>query len=339
MTTYYFPGGAHLGSPLNAPIHGLLETINGSISELRYNPASERDYGALSCKGTNSVGGQSQPCVFQIVPAARPSPPRNCSVSASNGSNWVENTRKDDPVDYLVVRCVAGYDGGLPQLVVLEAVDSHTGVVRFNVTANETDGIALFLVPSGVLWSSGHSLRLTVHSRNDKGASERIMIHALAYQDPERRTDGSISLMAGVSKAAFWAILATIAFCSGAAAFTGYFLRRKSARPPIKQHSPELQLNAADGQYVVAYTLKPPKQAQPDILNPPPDGGPPSVKCAAEAAIKNGTLHSDEWDTSERPERTLLSPHSSTSKPIASTTLSRREHLIAEEIPGPESCV
>lgn len=43
-----------------------------------------------------------------------------------------------------------------------------------------------------------------------------------------------------------------------------------SVKPPTKQQTSELQLNAGDGQYVVAYTLKPPKQAQPDILNPPP---------------------------------------------------------------------
>lgn len=33
---------------------------------------------------------------------------------------------------------MTGYDGGLPQLVVLEALDSASGTVRFNVTANET---------------------------------------------------------------------------------------------------------------------------------------------------------------------------------------------------------
>ncbi|XP_063831478.1 neural cell adhesion molecule 1-like isoform X2 [Ostrinia nubilalis] len=160
-------------------------TVNGSISELRYTPASERDYGALTCRGTNSVGRQEQPCVFQIVPAARPSPPRNCSVTAGNTTNWIEENHEDS--DVLVVRCVAGYDGGLPQLVVLEALDSDTGVVRFNVTANETDGVALFLMPALVLWSSGHSLRLMVHSRNDKGASERIMVQPLAYQYAKRR--------------------------------------------------------------------------------------------------------------------------------------------------------
>lgn len=38
----------------------------------------------------------------------------------------------------MMVRCATGYDGGLPQLVVLEALDTNTGKIRFNVTANET---------------------------------------------------------------------------------------------------------------------------------------------------------------------------------------------------------
>ncbi|KAL4709841.1 hypothetical protein ACJJTC_000328 [Scirpophaga incertulas] len=325
--------------------------MNGSISELRYTPASERDYGALSCRGSNAVGRQEQACVFQIVPAARPSPPRNCTVSStSNISNWIEENIPDEVADSLVVRCVTGYDGGLPQLVVLEALDSITGKLKFNVTANETDGVALFMVPSGVLWSSGNSLRLIVHSRNDKGASERIIVHALAYQDPERRTDGSSHLMAGISKAAFWAIVLTIAVGASAAILTGYFLKRKRSRPPIKQPTSELQLNAGDSQYVVAYTLKPPKQAQPDILNPPPDGRPPARSVDA---VKNGPLgtewcgsehdsmHSHSCDEQAASEK-LLSPRTSmASKPVTSgnVTLSRREHLIAEEIPGPESCV
>ncbi|XP_075983104.1 neural cell adhesion molecule 1-like isoform X2 [Anticarsia gemmatalis] len=325
--------------------------VNGSISELRYTPASERDYGALTCRGTNTVGRQAQPCVFQIVPAARPSPPRNCTVTASNGSNWIEDSSRDDFGESMVVRCVTGYDGGLPQLVVLEALDSNTGKIRFNVTANETDGVAIFLVPAGILWSSGSALRLTVHSRNDKGASDRIMLHALAYQDPERRTDGGSSLVAGVSKAAFWSIIFTVIICGCAAVFTGFFLRRKRSNPPTKQQSSELQLNAGDGQYVVAYTLKPPKQAQPDILNPPPDGVPPlSTKCATETAAKNGALHaSEEWGAVERAgaplddHRPVLSPPKAalSKQPVTlgTMTLSRREHLIAEEIPGPESCV
>lgn len=58
----------------------------------------------------------------------------------------------------------------------------------FTLIFSSLDGVAVFLVPATVLWSSGSALRLTVHSRNDKGASERIMLQALTYQDPERRT-------------------------------------------------------------------------------------------------------------------------------------------------------
>lgn len=46
-------------------------TANGSTSELSYKPQSERDYGTLSCRGTNTVGRQLEPCVFQIVPAGK----------------------------------------------------------------------------------------------------------------------------------------------------------------------------------------------------------------------------------------------------------------------------
>lgn len=38
-------------------------------SELRYTPASARDYGTLSCRGSNSIGRQLEPCLFQLIPA------------------------------------------------------------------------------------------------------------------------------------------------------------------------------------------------------------------------------------------------------------------------------
>ncbi|CAH2045583.1 unnamed protein product, partial [Iphiclides podalirius] len=328
--------------------------INGSTSELRYTPASERDYGALTCRGTNVVGRQLQPCIFQIVPAARPAPPRNCTVLASNDSNWIEDTFKDEIEDYIVIRCVTGYDGGLPQLVVLEALDPISGTVKFNITANETNGVAMFLIPVGLLWVNNAALRLTVYSRNEKGVSERIMLSALAYQDPERRTDGNHSLMAGVSRAAFWTVVLTVVVCTVTAVITGLFLRRKRRHSPAKEHTSHLQLNSGDGQYVVAFTIKPPKQSQPDILNPPQDSGSSSVeKCNIELAVKNGTLKiSEEWtmgehdslEASQEPLQPILSSPRvaiSNKQPITmnTVTISKRGHLIAEDIPGPESCV
>ncbi|CAG4932295.1 unnamed protein product [Parnassius apollo] len=320
-------------------------TINGSTSELRYTPASERDYGALTCRGTNVVGRQLQPCIFQIVPAARPSPPRNCSLLTSNDSNWIEDTFKDEIEDYVIIRCVAGFDGGLPQLVVLECLDPDTGIIKFNITANETNGIAMFFIPVGLLWVNDAALRLTVYSRNDKGDSERIMLNALAYQDPERRTDGNHSLMSGVSRAAFWTVILTVVLCTVTAVITGLFLRRKRNSSRTKQHSSHLRLNSEDGQYVVAFTLKPPKQTQPDILNPPTDFESSSNgKCKLEVAAKNETLLiNDECHDHEPIHPILPSPKMSISSKLPVTmntmTLSKRGHLAAEDLPGPESCV
>lgn len=46
-------------------------TSNGSTSEFRYTPTSERDYGTLTCWGKNTIGRQVEPCVYQLVPAGK----------------------------------------------------------------------------------------------------------------------------------------------------------------------------------------------------------------------------------------------------------------------------
>lgn len=44
---------------------------SGNTSELVYVPLSQRDYGTLTCSGSNSIGRQNEPCVFQVVPACK----------------------------------------------------------------------------------------------------------------------------------------------------------------------------------------------------------------------------------------------------------------------------
>lgn len=39
------------------------------VSVLKYTPATELDYGTLSCWANNEIGTQSRPCLFQIVAA------------------------------------------------------------------------------------------------------------------------------------------------------------------------------------------------------------------------------------------------------------------------------
>ena len=55
--------------------------MNGTSSRVDFIPRTEMDYGHLLCWAENEVGGQSSPCVFQLVPIPPPSPVINCSVS------------------------------------------------------------------------------------------------------------------------------------------------------------------------------------------------------------------------------------------------------------------
>lgn len=68
-------------------------TANGSTSELMYTPTIERDYGTLACWGRNTIGRQLEPCVFHIVPAARPGPLRNCTLRGTNSSHVSQDIR------------------------------------------------------------------------------------------------------------------------------------------------------------------------------------------------------------------------------------------------------
>lgn len=42
-----------------------------AVDQIKFTPKSERDYGALACYGRNSIGKQTEPCLFQVVPAGK----------------------------------------------------------------------------------------------------------------------------------------------------------------------------------------------------------------------------------------------------------------------------
>lgn len=317
-------------------------TANGSTSELSYKAQSERDYGTLSCRGTNAVGRQLEPCVFQIVPAARPTPPRNCSLQTSNNSIEGGNI-------WLRVRCVAGYDGGLPQYFMLEALDPITGKTRFNGSVNETDGLAIFKLDMSQLTTvgevAGTTFNLLIYARNLKGESEKTLLENIAFNDAAKRTDGK-GAMGGMSMglavaAALGAILA-----AGGVALAALCARRRRATPPHK-HPPGDMLELSDGgrRYVVAYTIKPSPELktpdpQPDILNAPDtDNQPsapsidetdewPSIKEVRGDWSKTGAVFSAEdlalLDSTGRPQQ--LTPNSDT------VTNSRQEDILNQNM-------
>lgn len=43
---------------------------NSTLSVASYTPQTRFDYGALVCWAENEIGKQSEPCVFNIIPAS-----------------------------------------------------------------------------------------------------------------------------------------------------------------------------------------------------------------------------------------------------------------------------
>ena len=85
--------------------------MNGTRSIVDYIPRTEMDYGSLLCWAENSVGKQTEPCVFQLFPAKKPGSVTTCSVS-------------DIGISSLHIKCIDGNDGGIDQLFSLEML-SH----------------------------------------------------------------------------------------------------------------------------------------------------------------------------------------------------------------------
>ncbi|CAG7815916.1 unnamed protein product [Allacma fusca] len=63
---------------------------SGSTSLIHYSPASTHDYGSLFCRGSNVVGTQMAPCVFQVVAAA-------ICLDIYHGTNDIRSFRKNKP--------------------------------------------------------------------------------------------------------------------------------------------------------------------------------------------------------------------------------------------------
>lgn len=55
---------------------------NGSVSMLDYTPVTDQDYGTLSCWGSNEVGEQQSPCLYQLVLAGMHNRFLPCAISS-----------------------------------------------------------------------------------------------------------------------------------------------------------------------------------------------------------------------------------------------------------------
>lgn len=379
-------------------------TGNGSTSDLSYTPKSERDYGSLACWGRNAIGRQAEPCIFQIVPAAKPGPLRNCTLRAATNQS----------TDALEVECVAGYDGGLPQRFVLEAYESRTMRLRLNVTS---DSPLFRLDLNDLLPAHTPTLHIVLYASNPKGRSEVAMLEDIALKDAEKRTE-SVSGEGGVglSVVPLAALLTGAVFTLGIAVLLVAVLAVRRRRDPhhhhhhhgaphqmeletVKQqkvpptgglqpasrHNSLLEINHGEHRYVVSYTLKSaadcgqqqqqPSERQPDILNTPratdtmvtdtPLQRPEVLFPLSRDSLMDSNRHltgipatfqmspgltSPEYPSSPAttppslpPSRSKLADKiplsSSATNMYTSNGTVRKDHIISNTIPGPESCV
>lgn len=133
----------------------------GGKSIATYVPSNEQGYGTLLCWGRNELGPQIVPCVFHVVPAGKPEPPKNCNLRNKTQTS-------------LYVSCTKGFDGGLPQEFTLEVFDSsptasQPGRLIVNITRR--------VVPEFSVGSlePGSTYFLNIYSSNNKGKSNSVV--------------------------------------------------------------------------------------------------------------------------------------------------------------------
>ncbi|KAK7071659.1 hypothetical protein SK128_020371 [Halocaridina rubra] len=137
-----------------------LYNSSGRTSILRYTPKTHLDFGDLLCWAINDIGLQKEPCIFRIIPAAKPEAVSGC-VAERNSTM---------PVSYLVVSCIPGWNGGLNQTFTLEVRQAARELI-LDEFRHATEP---FFVITGV--KVGVEYLLTVTAANSRGSSAPITI-------------------------------------------------------------------------------------------------------------------------------------------------------------------
>ena len=113
--------------------------------------------------------------IEDILFSGKPSSVQNCTLA-----NQTESS--------VEVKCVAGYDGGLPQKFVLEVyngnLDSPMGNRPFENITNLEEPVFKLVN----LKDSGFGFHVAVYAVNEKGRSQPINLSEVTYRDAEKRT-------------------------------------------------------------------------------------------------------------------------------------------------------
>ncbi|XP_024936549.1 nephrin isoform X2 [Cephus cinctus] len=320
---------------------------NGTMSELVYTPVSERDYGALTCWGRNVIERQETPCIYQVIPAVKPSPLNNCTIKASlNQSSEI-----------LEVECVPGYDGGLRQEFRLEAYEVLTGNLRINASSVSSE-TPIFRIAVSDLLPATHFYLIT-YSVNAKGRSEVSLLEDIVLRDSEKHADSGVSmvplilLLIGCLMALGVTVLSVMLMMYRRRGTTSPvhiepYMKQPIITPPDSRNNSMLDVTHGDHTYFVEYTLKQVTDYalnnQPDIIQSPQDQEKIKREPQLFLPVRPDTLFApyDIHKQGLQTNRCSLNPFSAKSWEPISFKADRnlmKEIIIANTIPGPESCV
>ncbi|KAL6432586.1 hypothetical protein ACFW04_006862 [Cataglyphis niger] len=205
-------------------------------SRLNYTPATEMDYGTVACWASNQVGKQRTPCLFQVIAAGRPYALHNCSATEMSAPLDMEELSAKSGTG-LVVRCLEGYDGGLPiysyQLEVV--ADEDRSLILLNKTAPAGPNGPTFEV-AGL--TTGRSYRLYLYAINAKGRSEPAILEPVTLKGVAMYTTGNTNasmlnpLLLGL------AAMATLLALAVAGILAALYRKHSTGRPGSPKHAP-----------------------------------------------------------------------------------------------------
>ncbi|XP_049531248.1 nephrin isoform X3 [Anopheles darlingi] len=168
--TFTWKYNTSVSESLDIPASEVLSDRTKSVAHFK--PVTEKDYGTLLCWGRNEIGAQTEPCLFNLIPAGKPDPLSNCSIL-------------NQTFDMLQIECLEGFDGGLPQdfLVELYVIGNRQlmASIKSKSPAFELKGLE-----PGV----GYNIILT--AKNSKGSSDPTYLQAFTLKNPEKQTDLSL---------------------------------------------------------------------------------------------------------------------------------------------------
>uniref|UniRef100_A0A8D8QCP0 Titin n=1 Tax=Cacopsylla melanoneura TaxID=428564 RepID=A0A8D8QCP0_9HEMI len=191
-----------------------------TVSIYNYTPQHDMEYGSIDCYAENHIGKQVMPCRYTIVAAGRPFPLQNCTSNHTDSS--------------LQVSCVENFDGGLPQVFLMELVELPTYVTKFNISVNQTPPeFKIFGIEAGTTYE------IRLYAVNAKGKSDPVILETVTFKGVAKYSSASSELrMDSVITA-----LATLTFCTVILVIViGLIIHRRRRRKYLNE-KPKLHLH------------------------------------------------------------------------------------------------